>query len=258
MSSEEKEEATVQDDVREEQIAQFCGLKRTGKRAGADALDENENTYELKSATKSGVSTGRDIGLHTLAVYRSEYWIVAEGKNYKTSSGAKRFEISSLHIAHPQEDLLKQHSQSSIREFSRTRGALFISYSFRNEEVFAKVQQIAEKHHFLVFVAKSLEGSPTNREGIISLINACTHFLGIWSADGGTQVGDYYLPSPWLHWEWGVADALGLHWHLLISRKIQEDAWKRIAGETPHSLFSEADLLDQVKKALGSLSKKVF
>ena len=103
MSSEEREEASVQDDVREEQIAQFCGLKRTGKRAGADALDEDENTYELKSATKSGVSTGRDIGLHTIAVYRSEYWIFAEGKNYKTSSGAKKFEISSLHIAHPQD-----------------------------------------------------------------------------------------------------------------------------------------------------------
>lgn len=103
MSSEEREEATVQDDIREEQVAQFCGLKRTGKRAGADALDDASNTYELKSATKNGVSTGRDIGLHTLAVYRSEYWIIAEGKNYKTSSGAKRFEISSLHIAHPQD-----------------------------------------------------------------------------------------------------------------------------------------------------------
>jgi hypothetical protein len=103
MSSENREEATVQDDVREEQIAQFCGLTRTGKRSGADALDEDQNTFELKSATKSGVSTGRDIGLHTIKVYRSEYWIVAEGKNYKTTSGTKKFEINSLYIAHPQD-----------------------------------------------------------------------------------------------------------------------------------------------------------
>ena len=76
-------------------------MTRTGKRAGADAFDENGNPYELKSATKSGITTGRDIGIHTIAVYRKEYWVIAEGTNYQTASGLKKFEIRSLYIAHP-------------------------------------------------------------------------------------------------------------------------------------------------------------
>ncbi len=104
MADEEtRQKATVQDDVREQQIALHCGLTRTGKRAGADAFDENGNPYELKSATKSGITTGRDIGVHTIAVYRKEYWVIAEGTNYQAASGLKRFEIRSLYIAHPKD-----------------------------------------------------------------------------------------------------------------------------------------------------------
>jgi len=118
MADEEtRQKATVQDDVREAQIASHCGLQRTEKRFGPDAFDDEQNPFELKSATKSGVTTGRDIGIHSIEAYRKVYWVIAEGANYRTSSGAKSFEINSLYIAHP-EDLERWFSkiESRIRD----------------------------------------------------------------------------------------------------------------------------------------------
>ena len=111
---ETRQKATVQDDTRETQIALHCGLQRSEKRLGPDAFDNKQNPFELKSATKSGVTTGRDIGIHTIGAYRKVYWIIAEGSNYRTSSGTKTFEIRSLYIAHP-EDLESWFSKIESR-----------------------------------------------------------------------------------------------------------------------------------------------
>jgi hypothetical protein len=98
---EERQKATIQDDLRETQIALHCGLERSGKRAGPDAFDDKINPFELKSATKSGVTTGRDIGIHSIEAYRKMYWVIAEGTNYRGPSGEKTFEVTSLYVAHP-------------------------------------------------------------------------------------------------------------------------------------------------------------
>ena len=114
---ETRQKATIQDDIREIQIALYCGLERSERRLGPDAFDDKQNPFELKSATKSGVTTGRDIGIHTIEAYRKVYWVIAEGSNYRTSSGAKTFEIRTLYIAHP-EDLESWFSKIERRIIS--------------------------------------------------------------------------------------------------------------------------------------------
>jgi predicted amino acid-binding ACT domain protein len=145
------------------------------------------------------------------------------------------------------EVLIAMRATSSAN--TRRRGILFVSYSFQEAELYDRVLRLAKRNHFDVVSGKKLGRAETTREGIINLMATCTHFLGIWTPEGGTPVEDGYFPSPWLHWEWGVADALGLTWHLLISNKINDQAWKRIAGSTPHSIFSR-DFDEKLKDAL--------
>jgi hypothetical protein len=87
---------TVQDDARERQIANYLGLCRTSGRAGPDAHDECGNPFELKSATKTGVTTARDVGPHTITEWRQKYWIVATGVNLESG-----FRCNAIYVAHP-------------------------------------------------------------------------------------------------------------------------------------------------------------
>lgn len=132
----------------------------------------------------------------------------------------------------------------------RKRGRLFISYSFKETDLISHVTKVAKRQHFEVVLAKNLGRAETTREGIMAIMEDCTHFLGIWTEEGGTKVDGGFFPSPWLHWEWGVADAMGLIWRLLISSKIDEQAWSRIAGSTPHNIFTTASFEEQLKNAL--------
>jgi hypothetical protein len=91
-----KRKVIVQDDDRERGIAILCGLEHISTRGGPDAKDSFGNLFELKSTTKTGVSTARDVGPHTLQEWRKKYWIIAIGENYETG-----FEINELYIAHP-------------------------------------------------------------------------------------------------------------------------------------------------------------
>lgn len=72
---------TVQDDVREEELARRLQLQRSDRRTGSDARDEHGNRYELKSVTTSSVTTGRDIGRDYLDRLRHSYFICAKGTN---------------------------------------------------------------------------------------------------------------------------------------------------------------------------------
>lgn len=70
----------VQDDLREQQLALMLRLERSPSRIGSDATDEHGNTYELKTVTTSGVTTGRDVGLPFLDRLRHTYQVVAKGR----------------------------------------------------------------------------------------------------------------------------------------------------------------------------------
>ena len=69
-----------QDNRRETQIATLLGLVASERRAGEDAVDSSGNAYELKSASNSQVTTGRDVGIHTIEKWRHTFWVVAAGK----------------------------------------------------------------------------------------------------------------------------------------------------------------------------------
>ena len=86
----------VQDGTREEQMAKLFNLTRKGGRIGIDAEDEKGNHYELKSTTKGGVSTARDLGPNHLKKWRTRYWIIQSGHNTK-----KGFIFESTHFLAP-------------------------------------------------------------------------------------------------------------------------------------------------------------
>lgn len=71
----------VQDDLREQQLAAELRLERSPSRIGWDARDEDDNRFELKTTTKSGVGTSRDVGLAFLQRLRTNYVIIAKGEN---------------------------------------------------------------------------------------------------------------------------------------------------------------------------------
>jgi len=94
---------------------------------------------------------------------------------------------------------------------------------------------------------------PTITAGLLHRINCCSHFLGVWSRDGAEPCGEVYWPSPWLLWEFGVAEAFGLDWRLLISQDIVASAWQKVAAHRQHAFFSEFDFLTQAKAILDAL-----
>ena len=75
-------EVEVQDNEREDQLIRLFGLKKLKGRAGADAIDEFGHLFEIKSTTKGGVGTGRDVSIEMLNEWRNRYWIIAKGKNF--------------------------------------------------------------------------------------------------------------------------------------------------------------------------------
>jgi hypothetical protein len=88
----------AQDDVRQELIAKHCGLINSTKRYGADAFDENNVEFEIKSGTtKNHISTARDFGFNILREYKKKYWIIASGTLHKN----KTYLMEELYVAHP-------------------------------------------------------------------------------------------------------------------------------------------------------------
>lgn len=76
----------VQDISREISLREMCGLLDSNQgRMGTDAIDVFGNEFELKSGTKkSGFSTARDFGIHTIERWKDKHWVFGHGKNYKT------------------------------------------------------------------------------------------------------------------------------------------------------------------------------
>lgn len=78
-------------------MRQLLGLNKSDSgRSGPDAVDTAGNEFELKSATKQGVTTARDVGLHTFDKWRRRYWVVAKGKNRHSG-----FDIEDIYFLAP-------------------------------------------------------------------------------------------------------------------------------------------------------------
>lgn len=70
-----------QDGEREDALIQLFDLISTNEnRIGVDAKDENDNRFELKTTTKLGVSTARDVGMNHIEKWRQLNWICAKGQ----------------------------------------------------------------------------------------------------------------------------------------------------------------------------------
>jgi hypothetical protein len=91
-----EEEVQVQDSAREDQLSRLLKLRRMPSRHGHDAEDEFGNPYELKSTTRGGVGTGRDVSQGMIDQWRTRYWICAKGRNLRSG-----FQISELYFLSP-------------------------------------------------------------------------------------------------------------------------------------------------------------
>ena len=88
--SNENLKGKVQDDSRENEMRQIFGLMENGGRIDADAKDEYNHLYELKSTSKSGVSTARDFSFQHIEKGKALYWVFGKGRNI-IKNGNKKF-----------------------------------------------------------------------------------------------------------------------------------------------------------------------
>lgn len=70
----------IQDNSREDYLVKLFGLEGNSSRIGWDARDQYGNEYEIKTTTKSTVSTARDLGYAHLDKWSKHFWIIARGQ----------------------------------------------------------------------------------------------------------------------------------------------------------------------------------
>ncbi|MBS0449593.1 MAG: hypothetical protein JSR59_27105 [Proteobacteria bacterium] len=89
------------------------------------------------------------------------------------------------------------------------------------------------------------------------MIRASTYFLAVWDVEGGLRCGDILLPSPWLLWELGVAEAQGIPWRLLVSDRIEKGTYARLAMDRQHYVFELHDFDRRLKAVLDEIASDV-
>ena len=130
--------------------------------------------------------------------------------------------------------------------------SLFVSSHFHGSQL-----DVVKNHaalRFDVATGKGLGSHQNITTGLLHRIRSCTHFLGVWSRDGAQKHGQKYFPSPWLLWEFGVAQAYGLTCRLLISNEISETVWHRVNPNVQNIMFDTADFESKLEEALEILS----
>ena len=102
----------IQDDVREKELRCLFNLSKLGSRIGADARDESDNLYELKSTTRNTVSTARDLGPNHIERWKQRFWIVGQGTNYTNGFLFKDiYFLSRCHMQDWYDELTKRFKQ---------------------------------------------------------------------------------------------------------------------------------------------------
>jgi len=90
------EEVIVQDIQRELLLANLLRLRHMKGRHGHDAEDEEGNPIELKTTTKDGFGTGRDVSLAMITEWKTRYWVCAKGRNLRSG-----FKIEEVYFLSP-------------------------------------------------------------------------------------------------------------------------------------------------------------
>ena len=90
---------TVQDDKREQEMRALLGFRKGEGRAGVDAYYDFKRDgakyaapLELKSTTKEGVSTARDVGMPHIEKWRKRIWVFG----FYDSAGAELLQLAAL------------------------------------------------------------------------------------------------------------------------------------------------------------------
>lgn len=89
----------VQDGTREYSLASLSGLILGTSRIDVDAWDRFGNPFELKTTSKGGVSTARDLGIQHLNKWRERFWVIANFKNFEDGfSFGRIFFLAPVHM----------------------------------------------------------------------------------------------------------------------------------------------------------------
>ena len=131
---------------------------------------------------------------------------------------------------------------------------LFVSCHYEVSQVKA-IAKYASRYGFTVVTGENLLKDPSLARGLIKKIRSSTHFLGVWSSDGAQRLQDSWWPSPWLLWEFGVAEACGLTWRLLIQNDIDSTVWQKVASHQQNQRFTTVDFVEKLKEILSVLAE---
>jgi len=163
---------------------------------------------------------------------------------------AQRLRIARLH-----------HSEEVEVIGKRAAKILFLSCAY-GAEYLQKAKETARNYGFIVLTGEEVD-QPTKRSGVEQKIRSSTHFLGIWTCEGGFPMQErradnlpYYWPSPWMNWEVGVAQAHNLMIALAISRELHPECWRKIYADPPHCMFDGSNFPDALDRVLISLAKQ--
>lgn len=160
----------------------------------------------------------------------------------------KRLDRPSSHRSR-QEDLARERLISRLQREEDTlvhNPTIFVSYEFSRAKYFATMQSLQGDHAFNLADGKDAFQTPAFREELVRRIQSADAFLGIWS--GGATVA-----SPWLLWEFGVAQAFEVPFRLLISKSLDPSLWSKMSNEIHHFIFEDLEFREQARKALEAL-----
>ncbi len=147
--------------------------------------------------------------------------------------------------------------EEELKEPTSEEHSVFISYPFGNDELFQQAQRIIRNAGFNPVSGADLSQGETIRSELNLRIDTCDFFLGIWTKEKGIKISDKkWFPSPWLFWEWGVAEGKNKISRLIVNKDIDTDSFRRVASEQPYLVFNY-DIDDKLKKVVEYFQKQI-
>lgn len=146
-----------------------------------------------------------------------------------------------------------------LRELLRSEGEqdsqfrIFVSYDFSRNDLFNHVAANLKRAKCKVITGKDPddEGSTAFRDVILSRIQSCDGFIGIWTKkeDGSS--------SPWFLWELGAAQAHKQSFRLLIQEGFEFKAGQNINPEKQHHNFKDSEFNAKSRNAVDKLVEEL-
>lgn len=153
--------------------------------------------------------------------------------------------------------LAKLLREENLREPASGKKSVFVSLPFDNSNLTQIVEGMLSNHNLDSVTGWDLSQGDTIREELKNRIENCDFFLGIWTKDKGIKAyNDKWFPSPWLFWEWGIAEGKNKISRLILSKDIENDILQRIASDQPHLNYKH-DIKKPLEKAIRYFVSKI-